>query len=136
MKIKFKSVEINVTVPKNVSVVTNANDIITDIQIAQETKTKPRKFKVHVERVLARKKKYLLHYWLINQEQQVLNLTNPIVRKNEAIKIARNLINLNNTTIYIVPIKFPVSNLKYSAKLTLENLQDFPKYVLVNNSNN
>jgi hypothetical protein len=131
MKFNFPSSVITANVDANTPIVKNPGNVITDVQVVQTNNVKQQRPKIKVEKNKDTKRKYTLHYLLVNQDQRVLNLTNPINKHGVALAEARRLTNLNNTVIYILPVKMVVAGGKFTAKLTMEPRAKMPEYALV-----
>lgn len=131
MKFNFPSSVITAIVDANTPIVKKPENVISDIQLVQTNNVKTRRPKIRTERNKDTKRKYLLRYLLVNQNQEVLNLTDPIDRHSLAISKARTLVNVNNTTIYVIPVKMVISGGKFTTKLTMEPRVKMPEYALV-----
>lgn len=135
MKFEYKSSSIDV-ISNDILVVKNPANIVENLTVVQTNTAKTDKFRAIVERNTDNKRTYQLRYWLVNQDQKVLNLPNPIVKRADAIKLMKSLINLDNTTIYILPVKIPVAGGRFVAKATLKPNKVMPTFVLVTTTDN
>ena len=129
MNFQFNNTTVSVNTD-TIDILTPNDSVVNDLRIVQTTKKKF-KYKCVIDKAVNTKKKYKLVYYLINQNQKVLNLTNPCVKLLEAKKLMKTLVNLDNTTIYIVPMKTVVEGNKFVFRGVLEFRNESPEFKLV-----
>lgn len=130
MKFNYPTTVISANVTTNNVIQNNKpENIIKDIQIVQINKVN-QKFSAKILKNNDRKRTYALRYYLINQEGKILNLTNPMIKHSEAVKLAKSLINMDNNVIYITPIKIVIKGGKYTQRLELQQKKVMPQFVL------
>ena len=130
MKFNYDNIQINVDIANNNIVKDKRPAVLLDDLFVVQTNSAKLKFRPEIEVNTDRKRKYALRYYLINQDAKVLNFANPIVKHADAVKLMRSLINMDNTIIYVVPMKIVIGGGKFTVKGTLKKNKKMPTFVL------
>lgn len=104
-------------------------NVVKNLKVVQTKKLK-RKYGCTVIKNNDRKRKYALRFYLVNQDNKILNITSPYEKTADAIKAMKSLINMDNTSIYILPFKTVVTGGRFIAKGTIKNVPDTDTFVL------
>lgn len=105
-------------------------NVVKNLKVVQTKKVKE-KYSCTVIKNKDRKRQYALRYYLVNQDNKILNLSLPCLTTTEAMKTMKSLINADNTSIYILPMKIVTKGGRFIAKGTIKNPPAENTYVLV-----
>lgn len=129
MKFQFNSSMIDI-VSDNVEKSNGSENIVKDLRIVSLKKVKNKKRKkISYRKGTDRTRKYALRYYLVNQDNKILNITQPFEKHGDAVKALKENISFENKIIYILPMKIVVSGSKYTMRGELN--EPLPEFIVV-----
>lgn len=129
MNFQFDSSDIIVKKTNVLDVDSKPKNVVKDLKVVQTKKVKE-KYSCTVVKNKDRKRQYALRYYLVNQDNKILNLSAPCESTTDALKMMKSLINVDNQSIYILPMKIVVKGGRFVAKGTIKNPPSPGTYVL------
>lgn len=129
MKFQFNSSMVDI-VSNDVEKLEGFENVVKDLKLVslRKIKNKIRK-KISYKKGTDRMRKYALRYYLVNQDNKILNITQPFIKHKDAIKALRENISYENKVIYILPMKIVVLGSKYTMRGELN--EPSPAFMIV-----
>ena len=120
MKFLLNDTALIVSPTTTIEVDSRPQNVVKNIKVVQTKKVKS-KYRCTITSNKDRSRKYSLHYYLINQDNRILNIANPYKKHNDAVKAMKAAINTDNTIIYILPMKIVIEGGKFTKRAEIKN---------------